>query len=98
MLQHQVDRQPVQPGAEGRLAAKAPELLPRPDEHVLGQLLGVGIRDHAAHQGMHPVHVHPVQPLEGAAVPALGEGDLDRLLVALPGLLAALGQGARSTL
>ena len=39
-LDDHVHGQPVQPGRERRLAAKQRELLPRPDEDVLRQLVG----------------------------------------------------------
>ena len=38
---HDVDREPMQPGAERRVAAKAGELLPDAHEDVLRQLVGV---------------------------------------------------------
>ena len=69
-VQHHVHRQPVQPGAERALAAEEVQLLPRPHEHVLRQLLGArSVGDHAGAEREDPGHVLPVQPLEGATVP-----------------------------
>ena len=45
-LDDDVDRQPVEPGAEGRLAAKAAELLPDADEDILRELVGVASAGH----------------------------------------------------
>ena len=60
-----VDRQAVEPGAQGRLAPKAGQLPVSLDEHVLEQILGVvGGSRHARQQPEEPTGVRPVQGLE----------------------------------
>src|SRR6266550_103683 len=50
--QDDVDREPVQPGPERRLAAERRELVPGPHEHVLGDLVGRVGTDHAPGETM----------------------------------------------
>ena len=74
--QDHVDRQAVEPGAEGALTAEGPESLPRPDEDVLGQFLGtplIALQPEA--EGMDPRRMGAVQLLECAGVTLLGAAD-----------------------
>ena len=82
---------------EGRLAPESVELLPGPDEDVLGQLLRVGVGDHPACKCVHPGHVEPVEPLEGPGIPGLGEGYLDRLRIVPPEPFSAFCQECSMT-
>ncbi len=59
---------PVQPGGQRRLAAEAAELLPGPDEDVLGQLFGVGGAGHTTGEGEDARHVDAIEALEGRRV------------------------------
>ena len=75
-LQHLVDRQPVEPGGEGALPAKAPQPLPGADKHVLGVLLRLSpVPRKPQAQGEYPPHVRLVQRVERSLVPVLGEPD-----------------------
>ena len=71
-LDHHVDREPVQPGPERRVAAEGPELLPDAHEDVLRQLVGVAAAGHAADEAVHARQVQLVQLLEGADVARRG--------------------------
>ena len=72
-LDHDIDRQPVEPGAEGRLAAKASELLPDADEDILRELVGVASAGHAPDETVDLRQVGAIEALEGADVPARGK-------------------------
>src|SRR5512146_1630661 len=69
--QNHVDREPVQPGPEGRLAAERVQLFPRPYEDILGHVVRVGRVQHAPHQTMDPRDVAAVQAFEGASIAAV---------------------------
>ena len=78
--EHHVHRQTMQPGREGALGPEGRELLPRPDEDVLGQVIGQVVPRHPPHQRVDPRHMPPVQPLERPLVAPrrrLGEGGFD---------------------
>ena len=76
-LSDYLDREPVQPGAEGRIPPEGPELLPGADEHVLGDLVRLLLAQHAPREGVDPGHMGPVEPLEGMRVPGSRQGGLD---------------------
>lgn len=82
LIEHHVDRKPVQPCSKGALPAKLTELVPNPHEHVLSKFFGTcPVVDHACANGKHPVHVRPVQPLKCATVSGRCQGDLGVLTV-----------------
>ena len=58
----------MQPGGQRRLAAESAELLPGPDEDVLGQLVGAVGAGHATGEGEDARHVGAVEALEGRRV------------------------------
>ncbi len=62
--QHDVDRQPMKPRAERRIAAKTAQLLPRPDEYVLRDFVSQILAEHAPNKREHPVHMTPIQAFE----------------------------------
>ena len=68
--------EPVQPGGERRLAAERGELLPGPDEHVLGQLVGRVGAGHAAREGEDARHVLLIEALERRRVARRRVGDV----------------------
>jgi len=72
-LQHHIDRQPVEPGAERRLAAERPQPPPGADEHLLHE---VGrphrIGRHPEAEGVDPPGVAVVQRGKRVGVAALG--------------------------
>jgi len=76
-----VHREPVEPGAERRFAAKRVQLLPRPDENVLRDVVGIGAIQHAAHQTVNARDVRPIQPFESPAVTTLCERYVRRFRV-----------------
>ncbi len=75
-LDDHVDRQPVEPGRERRLASELPQLLPRADEDVLRDLVSLVAADHAPGQTVNPRHMRPVEPLEGVRIPAGRQGHI----------------------
>ena len=77
-----VDREPVQPGPERGIAAKASELLPDADEDVLGQFVGVAAAGHAPDQAVNARQMNVVELFERADV-------------AVRGLLDAIRRGRR---
>lgn len=73
-VEHEVHRDPVQPGAKRRFAPKQVQLLPGANEHVLGELLGTPAIIHHPHaQRVHSRDVQMVQTFEGEAVSGRGE-------------------------
>src|SRR5256885_3153615 len=63
-VEHEVDRESVQPSRERALAAKEVQLFPCTNEDVLRQLLGaLAVRDHSRTQSEDPIDVLPIQPL-----------------------------------
>jgi hypothetical protein len=77
VVQHDVHREPVEPGGEGALAAVERQLVPGPDEDVLRQLLGERlVGDHPRAEGVDAPDVRPVQPLERPTVAAGRERDV----------------------
>ncbi len=68
-----VEREPTQPGREARFAAKRRELLPRPDEYVLGQGLGLRGVEHPGGQRVDRRGVAAVDPGERRGVTGHGE-------------------------
>ena len=76
-----VDRQPVEPGAERRLSPKRPQLLPGADEDVLDHVVRVLVAQHAADEARDPRQVAAVEPLEGVRVPAGGQRRVYRVRV-----------------
>ena len=75
---HDVDREPVQPGPERRVAAKASELLPDADEDVLGQFVGVPAGRNAPYEAVNTGQMSGVELFECADVPARGPLDAVR--------------------
>ena len=70
VVEAQIRRQPIQPRAERRLAAKAVELPVRREKNLLQQVLGVGrVAEHAAGDAVEPSGVGPVELLERRQVP-----------------------------
>src|SRR5262249_12317328 len=68
-IEHEVDRQPVQPGRERALATKEVQLLPRTNEDVLRQLLGtLTVGDHSRAEGEHASDMFAIEPLERTPV------------------------------
>ena len=64
-VEHEVDREPVQPGRERALATEEVQLFPRANEDVLRQLLGaLAVGDHARAEREDAIDVVPVEPLE----------------------------------
>ena len=92
--QDHIHRQPVQPGAEGRLSAKGAQLLPHADEHVLRHLIRVFLAQHSADQAVDPRDVRPVEPLEGVGIPAGGQGILGPRLCRCRGAGQGVSGGA----
>ncbi len=76
-----VDGQAVEPGAERRFAAKGPELLPRPDEDILRDLIGLLIAHHPAHQAVDPADVRAVESLERTGIAAGGQRRIHRIAI-----------------
>jgi len=75
-LDDHVHGEPVQPRRKRRLAAEQGELLPRPDEHVLGQLLGCVGAGHPPRQVEDARHMGPVYPLESRRIPLSSKDDV----------------------
>ena len=72
-VEHEVDREPVQPGRERALATKEVQLFPRTNEDVLRQLLGaLAVGDHARAQRVDAIDVLAIEPLERTPVPGRG--------------------------
>src|SRR5205823_2839561 len=72
-VENHVDRHPVQPGAERALSAEEMQLLPRPNEDILRQLLGAQpIRHHARAEREHPIDVLTIEALECLPIPRSG--------------------------
>src|SRR5205823_1308485 len=75
-LDDDVYGQAVQPRRERRFPAKLPELLPRADEDVLRDLVGLVAPEHPAREAVNPPDVRPVEALEGGRVPGGRQGDV----------------------
>ena len=69
---HHVHGEAMQPGGERRVAAKRAELLPQPDEDILGELVGVAPGGHPADEAVHARQVRAVDGLEGNGVSRRG--------------------------
>jgi len=89
--QHHIDREPVQPGPERRLATERRELLPRPDEDVLREVIGFIRIEHAAHQAVDAGDVRAVQTLKGGRVAASRQGYVRRFSIRRQCFLEHLG-------
>jgi hypothetical protein len=62
----------MQPRRDLRLTTKVGQRLPRPDEHVLGELVGLRhVRGEPQTERVHPGRVRPVECLERVTVGAL---------------------------
>ena len=81
-----IDGQAMEPGAEGGLAAEGAELLPRPDEDVLRDLVGFLIAQHPADQAVDPCDVRAIEPLERAGIAAGGQRRIHRIRIGPSGL------------
>jgi len=100
--QHHIDRQAVQPGGEGRVAAEGADLAIELQKRLLGQVFRFGhVTQHAQAQRVDPPLVQTIQALEGGSVSGLGRSDgfclaRDRRIAAqmLVGLLT-LGSSGR---
>lgn len=76
-VQHDVDRQPMQPRSKGALPAKLTQLVPHPHEHILGQFLGArAVVDHARADGKHAVDMRPVESFKSTTIPGRCHRDL----------------------
>jgi hypothetical protein len=73
-LDDDVDREPMEPGRERRLAAELAQLLPGPHEDILGDFVGLLRAEHPAREAVDPADMGPVEPLEGRLVPAGRQG------------------------
>lgn len=81
-IQHDVDRQPMEPCAERALSAKLAELVPNADEDVLGELFGARtVIDHARADRKDSVNVGPIESLEGTTIAGRSQRDLGVLPV-----------------
>ena len=76
MPEDHADRYAVEPGSECRIAAELRDLLPRPNEGVLRQLVGVIGTRHPSRQSVYPGHVSPVQSLERSGISLRGQGGI----------------------
>ena len=77
VVEDDIHRETMEPGAERAVAAKLTEFFPRPYECVLGQLFGArAVADHSRAQRKNPVDMLPVQPLERKPVPARRASDI----------------------
>src|SRR5262245_52627312 len=65
---HHVQRQPVQPCAERRVSPEGAQLLPGPDEDVLGYFVGVIAAEHPPGQAMDPGDMAAIETLERGCV------------------------------
>jgi urocanate hydratase len=92
--QDYVHRKPVKPSAKGGLTPERRELLPGPNEDILGHLISVIIVQHAADQAVHPRQVSSVEPLECAGIAAGSQRRIHCVRVGPAGLLVL--QGRRS--
>ena len=91
-LQHHVHRQPVKPGAECRLAAKARELLPRAHEDVVRELpRALPVAGHAQAQSEDPTGRRPIQRLECLRLPLTSTRHQRRLVGGVR--VARVGEG-----
>ena len=71
---------PMEPGAEAAVSTERRQLLPRPDERVLRQLLGErAIAGHPHAEGVDAPDVRPIEPLERAPIAAGPERRIARL-------------------
>jgi hypothetical protein len=68
--QDHVHGQAMQPGTEGGFTPECAQLLPGPDEDVLGHLVGIVIVQHAPNQAVDPGHMVSIEPLECAGIAA----------------------------
>ena len=75
-LDDDVDREPVEPGPERRVAAKLAELLPRTDEDVLRDLVGLRWAQHPPRKAVNARDVSAIDPLEGRRISAGRKGDV----------------------
>ncbi len=68
--QGHIDRQPVQPGAEGAFVTEPRQFLPGADECLLGEVFGAGVvvAGEPLQCAIDAAHVQRVQPLERVAV------------------------------
>ena len=71
----------MKPRAEARFAAESAQLFPRPDEHLLREIVGGIFTHHAPRERMDPIHRRAVKSLEGGMVPPGGQGDVPGLSV-----------------
>jgi hypothetical protein len=77
VVEDDVHRETMEPGAERAVPAKLVELFPCPHKCVLRQFFGAGaIADHSRAQRKNPVDVLPIQPLERKPVPARRASDI----------------------
>jgi hypothetical protein len=68
-IEYDVHGQSVQPGSERALTPKQLQLFPRPNEHVLRELLGPKpVARHSSAKGEDAVYVRAVEAFEGATV------------------------------
>ena len=96
--QDDVHSEAMQPRPERRLCAKRRELGPRPDEHILREIVRVLVPGHPPGEAVDPGNVRAVQPLEGPAVPRGGERHVGcfrvpRRLVVIPAQCRYPGSG-----
>lgn len=76
LFEHDVDRNPVEPGTEPAVAAERPDAFPTPNEHILRQFAGLGrVVGHAEAQRIDSVDVLPVKGLEGVDAAGLHSAD-----------------------
>lgn len=71
--QDHVDRDPIEPAAERRVAPKRVQAAPRPDERLLCGLVRLVRAQHAPGEGVDTRHVPPVESLERCRIAAGGE-------------------------
>src|SRR3990172_4828068 len=71
--EHLIDRQPVQPGCEGRLTAKATDLAKELNKNFLREILGIAnVSRHPQAQRIHAAVVTQIKLLEGLHVASTG--------------------------
>src|SRR5439155_9448850 len=92
-IQDHIDGEPMQPGAEGALTPKRPQLVPQSHEDILRALLGVpGIAGETKTQRVDPPAELAIYLPEGRLVAGLGAGDeIVRHDVKTPSCAAAFG-------
>ena len=79
VVEDDIYRETMEPGAERAVTAELIELFPCPDERILREFLGAGaIADHACAERKDPPHVLPVEPFEGVPIAARGASDIVR--------------------